>query len=238
MKKKNTLKALLVAAVMFVFSGSAFAQLESSIYFNMGIPVGEFAEDVDFGLTGNMGHLGMGKDAIFGIGGAYRAGYIFDIEVGLIEPFVEAGFNWNRVSSDSREIYEQDYYDGRIPNYFNVPIMAGINYRFDKLSEVIAPYAEFGLGYDLFFTNGEGKDVNLHRLYNYKSSGGFGWQLGIGAIIGKYFSVGANFFSYGIHRMDYTDKTIKNYADLSNNTDVDDRKVSMNTITFRIGFHF
>ncbi|MBQ7280290.1 MAG: hypothetical protein IJR13_06185 [Bacteroidales bacterium] len=245
MKKHNSFKALLVAVAMFAFGGSAFAQVESSIFFNMNMPVGSFAKDASMYNDVNLGNKSIGTDAIFGIGGTYRIGYVFDIQIGLIEPFAEAGFNWNRISGDNRDKY--DAYRGRVPNYFNIPLMLGINYRYDKLSETFVPYGEFGLGYDLFFTNGEGKDNDIAYQLSYKTNGGFAWQIGAGVIIGQYFSVGLSFVSYGNHRIEYTNGTVDNHAGIeydANLTELNSKgeaaivRRSFNNLTIKLGFHF
>ena len=128
--------------------------------------------------------------------------------------------------------------------------MLGINYRYDKLSETFTPYAEFGLGYDHFIATGEGKEDAAKGASKlaYASNGALAWQIGAGVIIGKYFSAGLSFVSYGSHRIEYTSGTIDDHSGLlkngnltelnSDGTDAVILRRTLNSLTIKLGFHF
>lgn len=238
------IKAIVLGAMLFAFSGASYAQLESSIYFNMLMPVGTFAKDAKMTnvVEGEvMGLNEIGKDAVFGIGGTYRAGYVFDINVGLIQPFIEATFSWNRISSASREKYEK--YDARVPNYINIPVMLGISYSY-PLSETLQPYGEFGVGYDMLFIGSEGKKGSNITDLRYTAGSALGWQIGGGVIIGKYFSAGISYFGYGRHKIRYFSKSealAANQNALAMDNDGTVKKNvyrTLGTFAIRLGFHF
>ena len=245
----NKIKTIVLVALLAAFSSTAYAQLESSIFFNMLMPVGTFAKGatmthlVDPGTLeeGNvMGLNEIGKDAVFGIGGTYRIGYVFDINVGLIQPFLEGTLSWNRVSSDSRDKYEK--YDGRVPNYFNIPVMVGIKYSY-PLNETLQPYGEFGVGYDLLLVGSEGKKGSALTDLRYTAGSALGWQLGAGVIIGKYFSAGISYLNYGRHKIRYSSKSeastlTQNALATSEGTVNKYVYRTLGTFAIRLGFHF
>lgn len=240
----NKIKTIVLVALLSVFSSTAYAQLESSIFFNMLMPVGTFAKDATMTNLAEgdvMGLNEIGKDAVFGIGGTYRIGYVFDINVGLIQPFLEGSLSWNRISSDNRDKYEK--YDGRVPNYFNIPLMVGIKYSY-PLNENLQPYGEFGVGYDMLFIGSEGKKGSALTDLRYTAGSALGWQLGAGVIIGKYFSAGISYLNYGRHKIRYSSKseaTVATQDALALNEDLTVKKYvyrTLGTFAIRLGFHF
>lgn len=226
MKKNNKIKSLLLGVAFIAFSSASYAQLESGIYFNMAIPTGGFAEDVS---AYPFGQANIGKDAVFGIGGTYRIGYDFDIQVGHIQPFAEASFLWNRVSGDTRDFYDAPApgIEGKAPGYFNIPIMLGINYKY-PLSELLQPYGEFGIGTDLFFVS---KEQIGNQNYKYSTTANLCWQIGAGVIVGQYFSAGITYLNMGEHKMKYTSSSNVLPLDYPS-------KRSLGAIMIRLGFHF
>lgn len=228
MRKNNKFKSLVLGIALFAFSSAAYAQLESGIYFNMVIPTGGFAEDVS---AIPFGQSEIGKDAVFGIGGTYRIGYDFDIQVGHIQPFAEVSLLWNRVSSSTRDVYDKPAVDGKAPNYFNFPLMLGINYKY-PLSELLQPYGEFGIGTDLFIVSKESlKDPILGEVnLKYGATANLCWQIGAGVIVGQYFSAGLTYMNLGKHKMEYTSSSNKLGDSYSKRT--------LGAIMLRLGFHF
>ncbi len=225
------LKTIILSIAFMAISANAMAQFESSIFFRMLMPVGTFAKDVDMVGNTSFGLDNIGKDAIFGIGGTYRIGYVFDIGVGLIQPFAEGSFDWNRISNDNRSKFED--YDGRVPKYFNIPIMLGINYVY-PLDETFQPYGEFGVGYDLLFIGSEGEKGSKVTDMRYTAGGALCWQLGAGVIIGKYFSAGLSYIGYGRHKIHYSSKSESLAAQNS------EKNVyrTIGSFAIRLGFHF
>ncbi|MBR1793215.1 MAG: outer membrane beta-barrel protein [Bacteroidales bacterium] len=225
MKKSNKFKSIVMAAVLIACSATANAQLESGIYFDLTIPTGSFAKDVN---AIPFGQSNIGKDAVVGIGATYRASYDFDIQVGHIAPFAEISLLWNRISSDNRDQF--DKVDGSAPNYFNIPLMLGINYKY-PLNELLQPYGEFGIGTDLFMTSKESFKGPLGTVkYKYSSTFNLCWQIGAGVIVGQYFSAGLTYMNMGRHKMKHSSS--------SDGGNIGTEKRSLGAVMVRLGFHF
>lgn len=229
MKKTHIFRTLALAAALFVCSYSANAQFEFSLFFAGGLPQGkDITAKLPQAANGTYGnYMGMmGKQYIMNqstpfLGGGFRFGYriaINNSEAGEILPFVEVQGLWNRPASDIRKQYKQNNDD--YSNYINAPLYIGAQYRY-PVTDIIKPYAEFGLGYDLLFITSEyGKDNGESLRYGskrddycYKTEGAFSWQLGAGCFFSDYVSVGLYYYGLGTHSINY-----KNLGETYNNS--------------------
>ena len=213
---KRLVKVICLAAVMTVAGTHAQAQFRQSIFLNGALPTGQFAKDVntDRGILGDQVPLyreDIGKDATPGFGLGYRISYRFDVGMGEVAPFAQADFFWNFIGSKWSDKYIQA--KGKSPNYFNIPIMLGVSYLYDELWNDITPYAEFGVGGDLFIIGREKSDMFLHT-YAYKPSVALSWMIGAGAYFGRHVSAGIYYYGLGKHVISYTNKTYDSFSEI------------------------
>lgn len=233
---------VLFIAVLFACT-SAHAQTQefvTSIYLNGVIPTGEFNDKVDIyhPLTGDafMDRTLIAKGAAAGLGGTVRGGFWFDIGFGQLQPFAEVSVIWNAVNKDLRGTYDKTYKNEecpRAPAYINLPMMLGLQYRYD-LTNIVRPFAELGIGYDVLFISGNGYKENK-PWFSYKPGGKLCWMLGAGTYLGDYVSVGVIYQNYGSHRIDYTSKS--SGREDGGTFDHTERR-SIGEFGIRVGFHF
>ena len=243
---KSIVKVLGLTAVMAFVGSQAQAQFRQSIFLNGALPTGQFASKVnsDRGLLSGTVPLyreEVAKAATAGFGLGYRVSYRFDVGMGEVAPFAQADVFWNFISSEWSDKYIQA--KGKAPNYFNIPVMVGVSYLYDELWNDITPYAEFGVGADLFILGSE-KVVNpldnKTYTYSYKPTVALSWMIGAGAYFGRHVSAGLYYYGLGKHVVGYTDKTYKSFTE-AEKLAVDAGAVPTRTIgelAIRIGFHF
>ena len=258
MRKNNTFKALCVLAV-FVFAGfgakAQLTHLEQSLFLNFNLPTAQFNDDiVANALTEQipMTRFNAGKGAGFGFGLGYRASYRFDVGFGEVSPYIHADIQWNRVKGDIRDEY-MNAGDGKAPNYFNIPIYLGVNYRY-QLTDIFTPFAEFGIGPDIFMITKETGSLNIAadpltgaaaHTYDFKmryqTTTNVAFQLGLGCYFGPHVSASLHYNGYGKHAIKYhkgdepTELALA-LAETSNDGKTQTRSIGM--LSLRIGFHF
>lgn len=260
MRKSNTIKALCLLAAFVSASFGAKAQLthlEQSIYLNFNAPTAQFNDDVALNALNNqvpMTRFNAGKDAIFGFGLGYRVSYRFDVGFGEVSPYLHGDFQWNRVSGDMRDKY-MNAGDGKAPNYFNIPLFVGVNYRY-QLTDIFTPFAEFGIGPDFFFITKESGKIVVPAVGNpgdpgyaasydysfklkYQTTTNVAFQIGVGCYFGQHVSASLHYNGYGKHAIKYNgngpDDIILAAANAAA-TDTQTRSIGM--LSLRIGFHF
>ena len=234
---KKTVKLLCLTALMAFVGASAQAQFRQSIFLNGALPTGQFAKDVntDRGDQVPLHREEIGKDATPGFGLGYRISYRFDVGMGEVAPFAQADFFWNFIGSKWSDKYIQA--KGKAPNYFNIPLMVGVSYLYDELWNDITPYAEFGVGGDLFIIGSEKVETDT---YGYKPTITMSWMFGLGAYFGRHVSAGIYYYDLGKHVVAYSDKTYKSFSDAEKLV-VDNGTIPTRTVgefAIRIGFHF
>lgn len=238
-------KVLCLTAMMAIMGSAANAQFRQSIFLNGSLPTGQFSSKVtaDRGLLSGTVPLyreEIAKASTAGFGLGYRASYRFDVGMGEVAPFVQADVFWNFIKSEWSDKYIQA--KGKAPNYFNIPVMAGVSYLYDELWNDITPYAEFGVGADLFIIGSE-KVVALDNktyTFSYKPTVALSWMFGVGAYFGRHVSAGVYYYGLGKHVVSYTDKTYKNFSE-TDKIIIDKGTVPTRTVgelALRIGFHF
>ena len=242
MKKYNAIKFLCIAALIALTSISANAQLEQSVFLSGSIPTGRFAGNGKPSAGVIMGKTNIGKSATMGLGFGYRATYVFDVGFGEVAPFLNADFQWNRVNKTLRENYMRA--DASKPNYFNIPLMVGMGYRY-MLTDIIKVFGELGVGADMFIITPEGNknDASIgYCQYNVKPQ--LAWQVGGGAFFGSHVSASLHYYGLGQHAITYNESKCTGvvYAADKAIYELDpSQKVetpSFGSIVLRIGFHF
>ncbi|MDY5968888.1 MAG: hypothetical protein SPJ13_02575 [Bacteroidales bacterium] len=205
MKKNVTLKSLCFLFALASASITVQAQgLNQSLFLNFGFPTGQFHDKAlptgSYLLTKDY----IGTNATAGIGIGYRASYRFDVGFGDVDGFLDANLFWNRVRGDVREDIITN--NGKSSYYFNIPILLGVQYSY-PLTEVFRPYAEFGVGYDMFKVAAEGwKEDNpaQNKFYaKYNVGGAFAFELGAGCYFGEHVSASLHFYGLGQHTINY-----------------------------------
>lgn len=242
---KMTVKLLCLTALMAFVGVSAQAQFRQSIFLNGALPTGQFASKVNTtrviagatvtDATVPLEREEIGKAATPGFGLGYRVSYRFDVGMGEVAPFAQADFFWNFINSDWRDKYIQA--KGKAPNYFNIPLMVGVSYLYDELWNDITPYAEFGVGGDLFIIGSEKVETDT---YGYKPTITMSWMFGLGAYFGRHVSAGIYYYGLGKHVVAYSDKTYKSFSE-AKKLEVDNGTIPTRTVgefAIRIGFHF
>ena len=238
-------KVMCLTAVLALVGTSVNAQFRQSIFLNGALPTGQFASKVnsDRGLLSGTVPLyreEIAKAATPGFGLGYRASYRFDVGMGEVAPFAQADVFWNFIKSEWSDKYIQA--KGKAPNYFNIPVMVGVSYLYDELWNDITPYAEFGVGADLFIIGSEKAFFADNKTYtfSYKPTAALSWMIGAGAYFGRHVSAGLYYYGLGKHVIGYTNKTYNSFSELEKAV-VDAGAIPTRTVgelALRIGFHF
>ncbi|MBR1644946.1 MAG: hypothetical protein IJ684_06230 [Bacteroidales bacterium] len=235
MKRSTIFKTLCAVAVMTFTCRTAQAQLEISGFLGGLLPAAAFNDDASNvnPLAPVLGVTNIGKEASVGFSLGARASYRFDIGYGEVAPFANVDFMLNRVSGDYRDAIER--LKGDPTSYINIPVLVGVQYSY-PLDETFRPFAEFGLGFDMFFVGAEGwkkaDDPIAKPYYKYNVNNTFAWEVGAGCFFGKFFSAGLYYYGLGKHAIDYNKKSTP-YIQLAEN--------ELRTIgnwALRLGFHF
>ena len=249
MSKRNYFKGLCVAiAMVFAGFGSQAQELEFSGYFNGFLPVAEFNNAVDlmpYGQFTPINRTNIANGASAGIGASLRVGMWLDVGANhWLLPYVEGSFLWNSTKSKYRDIYDNNPLNDslqalpKVPNYFNIPLQVGLKYRYD-LTDIIRPFAEASLGYDVMIIAGNGYKGVPHNgsenfmHYSYKINGALSWTFGAGTYLGENVTVGLYYIDLGKHRIEYTSRS---YSGDEASYSVEQRHLG--ELALRIGFHF
>ena len=248
MKKTNIFKSLLLGAVFTFASFTANAQFEFGLSLTGGLVTGDMATKLNQGANGIYGnsqglmgtqYIMNGSSAMLGF--AFRFGYRIPInnsEYGEVLPYVEINGFWNRPKKDVRQQYDEA--DNDYPHYINAPIYIGAQYRY-PVNDIIKPYAEFGIGYDLLFISSEYGKVGDDYRYNPK--GALSGDVGVGCFFSDWVSVGVYYYGFGSHKIKLKDTSA---IDLLPPSDYIDRHAQLDkpvtrdfgAVALRLNFHF
>lgn len=209
MKKTLILLSLLA---MLLLSTKAYAQFEVSV--GPSFPVGSYLDDVESFQTDDIYNLTEGN---------YISGARIGIDVGLkyrlklykgLQAFVGANLIWNPVKKSFQEQVENDISiisssnKVRTGEYFQIPIMAGLNYTFNP-SDEFGVFVDAGCGvnilqrspfevssiiqYELF----SNKQYEVNLKSDYKTLCTFAFQAGIGAIVKNRYMISVHYYGLG-----------------------------------------
>lgn len=250
MKKTNIFKTLVLGAA-FCFAGfTANAQFEFGLSLTGGLATGAMKTEIPVSAGGIMGNSQglMGTQYIMNnssnmLGFAFRFGYRIPInnsEYGEVLPYVEINGFWNRPNKALRTQYDEASNNRTYPHYINVPLYIGAQYRY-PVTDIIKPYAEFGIGYDLLFISSEyGKPGDDYR---YDPKGALSGNVGVGCFFSDWVSLGVYYYGFGSHKIKLKDSSVIDPLPLS---DVLDRNAQLSkpvtrdygTVALRLNFHF
>lgn len=247
MNKGNFFKTLCLSAAMAFCGINANAQLEQSVFLNGNLPTAEFNDAVSVtpanavinGFT-PMNRIDAGTNADPGFGMGYRLNYSFDVGFGEVAPYLNADFQWNQIKGKVRDEYTNARC--RAPQYFNIPIMLGVQYRY-TLTDIFKLFGELGLGYDVFMITSSGwkGDAPL-PFYKYNVGGAMCWQIGAGSFFGSHVSAGLHYYGLGKHTIEFNKNAANTDIVDGNNNVIDDGtqvvQRNLGSLMLRIGFHF
>ncbi|MBP5548830.1 MAG: hypothetical protein J6X58_08085 [Bacteroidales bacterium] len=243
----STIKKLWIAGLFISAAFAANAQLthlEQSIFLNFNAPMASFNDDAaKNGLNDYipMTRFNVGTNAAIGVGIGYRVCYRFDVGFGEVSPYLHADLQWNRIKSDTRDLYLQAG-NGSAPNYFNIPIFVGVNYRY-QLTDIFTPFGEFGLGPDFMICTKESgtlPSAGGKFEMKYRPTCEVAWQIGAGCYFGQHVSASLHYNGFGKHAIEYTSSTTvpEGTLQLADASSPATKSRNIGLLSLRIGFHF
>lgn len=141
--------------MMSISCGEIFAQKDGfSLHLSGVFPNGKFGEFDEVNNDGEkrIGALFNEQSKTGAAGTGFGLGFKYQFSIPQIENLrflIGAEVMWNPLNSDAKdyienEVMEEDV-NTALPNYLNIPLMAGLNYSFG-LTEKVKLYGELGLG--------------------------------------------------------------------------------------------
>lgn len=119
----------------------------------------------------------------------------------------------------------------KTPKYFNIPLMAGINYELN-INRNLAFYIEGAAGGDLRYTTPlELTILGITTKYSYPPTLAFAWRTGLGIVVADFLTFGVDYNSLGAH------KAIMKYGE-GNDTYISNNKLKVNLLSLKLGIRF
>jgi len=212
---------LIALAVMLFLGGQALAQTRSAFFLGASIPLKDYAEFDGFNKFALTSTNVDDNDAAAGIGANVGFKWYFNVGVKGLGVMLSADGFYNGPNADLKTAYREreSNYDGQFidgsfkyntkPQYFNVPIMLGLNYIY-HVNPSFGIYAEAGVGGNMRFitkteTLEQGSLLDQVSLFNYRvittqcyeMGFGFAYQAGIGIEVARNFVIGCSFYDLG-----------------------------------------
>lgn len=209
------------------------AQTKSELQIGLAMPQGDFADDDE-------------DDAIFDGSGVASTGLYLGYKLlsplntdGLYLTF-NAGIMYNDLQNDIKEDLEDamdDADDFSTPKYFNVPILAGLQYEM-SLSDGLNLYGEAGVGLNVLkLTNLSASADDNEMKMTFNPSVKLGYKIGAGIVLQDKYTISLIYLGLGSHKVKY--EIEEDYDGVSNSDDDKFEKalsVSSLNITFGIRF--
>jgi hypothetical protein len=240
--KKYLFFAILFASCVFTLN----AQTKSELQIGLAVPQGDFADDK--------------KDAIYHGDGVAGTGFYLGYK--LLSPLSTDGLYWtfnagimyNDLQSDYKDDWEDemdddDADDYSLPKYFNVPILAGLQYE-KTISDGLNLFGEAGVGLNILKITNLSYETNYYEYYyeyyneylrTFKPSVKLGFKIGAGIVLQEKYTISLNYLGLGSHKVKYETET-EYYRESESVSESDDDKfdkalsVSSLNITFGIRF--
>ena len=194
--KKCLFFAILFASCVFTLN----AQTKSELQIGLAVPQGNFADNDYY-------------EAIYDGDGVAGTGFYLGYK--LLSPLSTDGLYWtfnagimyNDLQSDFKDYLEDEemYYvdDYSLPKYFNVPILAGLQYE-KTISDGLNLFGEAGVGLNILkITNLSGEEDNYEELTTFKPSVGLGFKIGAGIVLQEKYTISLNYLGLGSHKVKY-----------------------------------
>ena len=280
--KIYTMKKIVIAISILMMSiscGEIFAQKDGfSLHLSGVFPNGKFGEFDEVNNDGEkrIGALFNEQSKTGAAGTGFGLGFKYQFSIPQIEHLrflIGAEVMWNPLNSDAKDYIDEiietqkaenqtaDYMDVNttLPNYLNIPLMAGLNYSFG-LTEKVKLYGELGLGLNIriatkFMLENEERGSIYDEYYYYDYAGraevtfkydnatSFAYQLGVGVLFDKV-SIGLHWYNLGSVKVKgkMTSSTsitydYDNYYD-SYSESFTWKELSTSMLTLKVGFHF
>ena len=228
--------------------GASENESNCSIHFGCALPIGEFGNISTPNSTVLGTHVLLnGASLGFSIGGRYL--YRFE-NTGLEglghSIFLSADVFWNNMCKTYRNYYER--YENKHSMYLNIPILLGYNYT-HFFNDKVGVFGQAGAGIDLFFRT---RDLISNNYQYYRMSYAFTAGFGAGVILGSHYSIAlhCDFLGSQPIRVDgvtYSSTDNGSSSSTSGSTSSSSTsstkegyacKVSMSTLSLKLGYHF
>jgi opacity protein-like surface antigen len=230
--KKYLFFAILFASCVFTLN----AQTKSELQIGLAVPQGDFADDDE-------------DDAIFGGSGVAGTGFYLGYK--LLSPLSTDGLYWtfnagimyNDLQSDFKDDLEDEMDDAddySLPKYFNVPILAGLQYE-KTISDGLNLFGEAGVGLNILkITNLSYEEDDYEELTTtFKPSVGLGFKIGAGIVLQEKYTISLNYLGLGSHKVKYEYEYESEYFGESvSDDDKFDKALSVSSLNITFGIRF
>jgi len=229
--KKYLFFAILFASCVFTLN----AQTKSELQIGLAMPQGDFADDdEDDAISGGSGVAGTG----FYLGYKLLSPLSTD---GLYWTF-NAGIMYNDLQSDFKDDLEDEMDDAddySLPKYFNVPILAGLQYE-KTISDGLNLFGEAGVGLNILkITNQSYEEDDYEELTTFKPSVGLGFKIGAGIVLQEKYTISLNYLGLGSHKVKYEYESEYEYYGVSESDDDKfDKALSVSSLNITFGIRF
>lgn len=151
---------------------------------------------------------------------------------------------YNDLQSDFKdhledEMYDKMYYPGdySLPKYFNVPILAGLQYE-KTISDGLNLFGEAGVGLNILkITNLSYEEDNYEELTTFKPSVGLGFKIGAGIVLQEKYTISLNYLGLGSHKVKYEYES-EYYGESESYDDKFERALSVSSLNITFGIRF
>ncbi len=227
--KKYLFFAILFASCVFTLN----AQTKSELQIGLAMPQGDFADDdEDDAISGGSGVAGTG----FYLGYKLLSPLSTD---GLYWTF-NAGIMYNDLQSDFKDDLEDEMDDAddySLPKYFNVPILAGLQYE-KTISDGLNLFGEAGVGLNILkITNQSYEEDDYEELTTFKPSVGLGFKIGAGIVLQEKYTISLNYLGLGSHKVKY-ESEYEYYGVSESDDDKFDKALSVSSLNITFGIRF
>lgn len=248
-----TMKKIVIAISILMMSiscGEIFAQKDGfSLHLSGVFPNGKFGEFDEVNNNDEMKRVGalfneQSKTGAAGTGFGLGFKYQFPIpQIENLRFLIGAEVMWNPLNSDAKDCIDEiietemgEDVNTTLPNYLNIPLMAGLNYSFG-LTEKVKLYGELGLGLNIriatkFMFENEEEGVTV----KYDNATSFAYQLGVGVLFDKV-SIGLHWYNLGSVKVKGEVTSYDNYYG-SESESFTWKELSTSMLTLKVGFHF
>lgn len=252
--KIYTMKKIVIAISILMMSiscGEIFAQKDGfSLHLSGVFPNGKFGEFDEVNNNDEMKRVGalfneQSKTGAAGTGFGLGFKYQFPIpQIENLRFLIGAEVMWNPLNSDAKDCIDEiietemgEDVNTTLPNYLNIPLMAGLNYSFG-LTEKVKLYGELGLGLNVriatkFMFDNEEDGATI----KYDNATSFAYQLGVGVLFDKV-SIGLHWYNLGSVKVKGEVTPWDDYYGRSESESFTFKELSTSMLTLKVGFHF
>lgn len=225
--KKYLFFAILVANGVFTLN----AQTKNELQIGLAMPQGDFADDNE-------------DDAIYSGSGVAKTGFylgyklLVPIKIDSLYWTFSPGIMYNGLQEDFKDYIDDEMedfdVDYTLPTYFNIPILAGLQYE-KSLSDGFSLYGDAGVGLNiLYITDLSYSTDNYEISETYDPSLKLGFKIGAGIVLQDKFTIGVNYMNLGKHKVEYEWEE-KIYNSKNHDKDKFDKALSISSLNIIIG---